>query len=864
MTTAPRIVRRARLIAACVGLVATGVVAGAADVVIMADGFTIQGRWFKETELASDPGTGAVRIAKQGGFDVIDDGPRYIIFSRHARKGGKLEEDAAKRDYPAYKTKTSPLKAQPLPLGRIKEKTDFDAKWRRRLTFDIPPNPKSPAGGYEYVRQQVAHLDPHFMMTVSTDHIWQYGSLTAEEDPLLILKLLRMHPELADPKGKVDPMRRMNIAAFFKDIASLVNLRRRENDWLTIARQELARLKKDAPGDWGKEANDRFAELSEEIDRVEARITIDSVEAAVAAGRYEAAGTFLANFSPKAIDPKDKTRVAVLRAQIEEVQPRYERTRRLLTDLIERVGGMRDAQLYAAVAGGPGLMYAPRPKMTPETATLLTAAGAVRAELHPDTAPRLDIFQLTAQQAEKDRKAGREPRETPTELLAFAVTGWVKGKNAADKSAPAALRAWATREMALGYLRADTAIDRAALLDTYLRSGRALEPEELAQLISLLPPPTPEDLKKRAGVPVPAAAAAGAEGVYQYNTGTLPGLPNGVDYYLHLPPEYHHGRPHPLLIALTGPQLPPEQLVGVLAQYADRFGYVVAAPKWANQFNVKPYDYSGDDHPLVTATLRDVLRHFQVDADKVFLYGFADGANFALDVGMAMPDLFAGVVANNPDPPTNIFLQYWHNAQKLPVYTVIGELTGSFKDLRKLYERWMTSGFPALLTVYKGRGKELFPLEMPRIFDWMGRKTRVRGAASLRLNQPGFEPWQVLRESDDRFYWVGVADDGLRNGNRVKGWQNRAVSPAQFRADIGKNGVITIDRAIGINKFVVWLERDLIDWSKPVVVNVNGHRPREYTPRKLDPNLHLMMEELYRTGDRKMLYLGKLIINGDG
>jgi pimeloyl-ACP methyl ester carboxylesterase len=259
-----------------------------------------------------------------------------------------------------------------------------------------------------------------------------------------------------------------------------------------------------------------------------------------------------------------------------------------------------------------------------------------------------------------------------------------------------------------------------------------------------------------------------------------------------------------------------------------------------------------------------VLRRFQVDSDKVFLYGFADGANFALDVGMARPDLFAGVVANNPNPPTNIFLQYWHNAQKLPVYTVIGELTGSFPNLRKLYERWATKGFPALLTVYKGRGQEMFPLEMPRIFDWMGRKSRVRGAASLRLNQPGFEPWQVLRESDDRFYWVGVGEDGLRNGNLVNGWQNKAVTPAQFRADIGKNGVINIDRAIGIRKFVIWLDRDLIDWSKPVVVNVNGRRAREYVPKKLEPDLHLMLEELYRTGDRKMLYLGKLEINGDG
>jgi predicted esterase len=841
----------------------SGLVAGAADVVIMADGFTIQGRWFKESELMSDPGTGAVRVAKVGGFDVLDDGPRYIVFSRHSKKGGKLEELTSRPDYPAYKAKAGALQTHKLPTAESIKVGAFNDKWRRVLEVKIPPNPKSPRGGFERIHQQLVHLDPHFLMIVATSHLWQCGYLTAEEDPLLILKLLRSHPELADQDGKVDPMRRMNIAAFFKDIASRANIRRRENDWLTIARQELERLKKDLPGDWGKDANERFTALSEEIDRVEAQVTIDAVELAVAAGRYDAAGQFLAGFSPKAIDPKEKTRIAVLRAQIEEVQPRYELTARLLTDLINRLGGMRDAELYAAVAGGPGLLYAPRPKLTPDQVKLLTAAGSVHAEMHPDTAPRLEIFRLTAEQAERDRNAGREPREKPAELLAYAVTGWVKGKNAADKSLPAALQAWATREMAVGYLREPLLNNRQALLQSYRQTGQRLEPEELAQLISLLPPPAAEDLQKPSGVKV-NANDAGAEGVYKYNTGALPGLPDGVNYYLHLPPEYHHGRSHPVLLALTGQPQPAEKLVGFLAQFADRLGYVVVAPEWTNQFNVKPYDYSGEEHPIVTATLRDVLRRFQVDSDKVFLYGFGEGANFALDVGMARPDLFAGVVANNPNPPTNIFLQYWHNAQKLPVYTVIGELTGSFPNLRKLYERWTTNGFPALLTVYKGRGQELFPLEMPRIFDWMGRKSRVRGAASLRLNQPGFEPWQVLRETDNRFYWVGVGEDGLRGGGRVNGWQTKAVTPAQFRADIGKNGVVNIDRAIGIRKFVIWLERDLIDWSKPIRVNVNNAPALGFKPKKLEPDLDLMMEELYRTGDRKMLYLGKIEIDGPG
>src|SRR5256885_4108454 len=99
---------RPRLLAALFGVLAAGLAAGGADVVIMPDGFTIQGRWFKESDVVSDPGTGAVRIAKVGGVDVIDDRAKFVVFSRHAPKGGELEQDVARPEYPAHPTQVRP------------------------------------------------------------------------------------------------------------------------------------------------------------------------------------------------------------------------------------------------------------------------------------------------------------------------------------------------------------------------------------------------------------------------------------------------------------------------------------------------------------------------------------------------------------------------------------------------------------------------------------------------------------------------------------------------------------------------------------------------------------------------------------
>ncbi|OWK36281.1 hypothetical protein [Fimbriiglobus ruber] len=636
--------------------------------------------------------------------------------------------------------------------------------------------------------------------------------------------------------------------------------------WLKQARDELARAKKDVPGEWGKDETDQLEKARTEIDRAETKMALDAVEAAVGSGRYEAARRFLANYPFKGEDPKDTLRRGTLSAQVESMQPRFESAVRLLGALIERETGGTAAATHAALGGPVAGLHSPRPPSTPEMRALLVAGATILGELHPDTTARVDLFLAQAEQDAKRRAEGKDPIDKPEELLALAITGWLKGKNGAEKNVASALRCWETREMALGYIREPVGNKRSQLLDAYLKNGKPLGPDELSQIITLLPPPSPDDLQNIRGEKVPVSAT-GLDGIYKCNA-TSPLLPAGADYYLRLPPEYHHGRSYPVIMALTGHELPSEQMIALLSGYADQFGYIVAAPVWTNQFaqkGNKAYDFTGKDHPKPLAVLRDLQRRFQVDTDKVFLMGFNDGANFALDFGMSHPDLFAGMIPIGPNPPQSIYINYWKNNQKLPTYVVAGDMAGTPGNLRSLYQKWMQPGYPALMTLYKGRGPEWFPIELPRIFDWMGRKTRVRGTASLRLNQAGFEPWQILRESDNRFYWVGIPYDGMRFKNNVaNGVPKGQFNPAQFRADIEKDGSIKIDEVRGVKKFVIWLDRDLIDWSRPVRVTVNGLTPNGYTPKKLEPDLHIMFEHLYLNGDRKLLFQGMIEVNSAG
>src|SRR5205823_2255641 len=96
-------------------------------------------------------------------------------------------------------------------------------------------------------------------------------------------------------------------------------------------------------------------------------------------------------------------------------------------------------------------------------------------------------------------------------------------------------------------------------------------------------------------------------------------------------------------------------------QEALKNGFIVAAPLWSGKGIGVAYGYSRTEHDIVLDTIRDLRRRFNVDSDRVFLYGWEQGANAAWDIGLAHPDQFAGVLPVNGS--VEKFPQrYWSNA----------------------------------------------------------------------------------------------------------------------------------------------------------------------------------------------------------
>ncbi|MBO0699694.1 MAG: hypothetical protein J2P46_14960, partial [Zavarzinella sp.] len=471
------------------------------------------------------------------------------------------------------------------------------------------------------------------------------------------------------------------------------------------------------------------------------------------------------------------------------------------------------------------------------------------AEVLLDTLSRLDMFVTLAERAEKDAKEGRKPSYSPDDLLAAAITGWHLGKVAAEPKVGSAYKCWTTRQMALDYLHTPDKGARQRVLNGYLAGSNALAYDELEKLVSLLPPPdAPDELPK---------------GTARIDLVPSVAYPNGVSFFVRLPDDYQPGRSYPLLVLLADPVLDrtPDYFLDRFGDLPAKHGYIVAAPVWWNTQKYVGYTYTKEEQGTVLQLLRHLRRAFQVDSDRIFLWGNGEGGSMALDVGASHPDLFAGIIPVNPSVYQRLYIpaEYWVNFQQLPVYMILGDRFGpSVEAIHMMSERWMPRGFPALVVSYKGRGQEWFSEELPYAFDWMDRKRRADPGKTVgpprydgRTTVPGFSS---VRLSDNRFHWL--SSDDIRPDSTMNPVLNgRLGTPAKFSASVLEGNMIDV-KVRGVRQLTVWFGKGLVDYSKPVTVKL-GHDSKP-VKKLIAPEIPVLMEDLYERGDRQRPYFARM------
>lgn len=812
-----------RMSAACLGLVLVALQAAEADVVIMKDGFILEGKITDEKAVIVDAGQ-LFYTKKLTGMYMIDDGARIIGFN--VKQVQDVDDKPASQASEAVRFINQSFRRADkfaVPPGVYADITPFDAKWNRIMTIANP-------NGKRKIEQTLTVLTPHYLRIDARHYNWTPYYLTAEMDPRAIREIIYNHAEMKMKGDKEDVTKKFQAVNFFIQAG-----------WFDLAGNELDFIQKDHP-----DQKEKVEARRDSLKKLVGARYFELIEKAHKAGRHGWAQGRITRFPTDGFDQALQVRVRALQSTYETARNNIAQAQKLLASLQSQI---KDAEL--------------RP-------FLQEAADLIQRELDPDNVARLEPFLSLAPQFERDREKGKQPTNTPEELISLAITGWLQGGgSAAEAKVETARRLWLARQFLLQYQETHDPAVRQRLASSFQsRTANALD--ELATLIRYLPPSMPyrgleSGIWPVGALPLPYGTISLAWTTVQSQ---LPGavyelqcnLPwsqkRGPSYQVQLPAEYHAGRRYPVLFALHTFGEKPDAMIKRWGPLAAQHGYLLVAPSWERGLR-DGYNYTPEEQAAVVDVLRDVRRRFQIDSDRVFLTGFAEGANMAFDVGLSHPDLFAGVVPIG-GMPKFFAKSYWRNAQYLPFYVVDGELNGDSSNAnRAQFQNWMPKGYPAIYVSYKGRGQEWFDAELRYIFDWMGRKKRVHPLPDLghaAVNAAFGEEFQSMRSTDNSFYWLSAEDIASRNVNDARRW-NKNSGAATMQARVSDKNQINVN-IHGFKRATVWLAMGMVDFERPLNVYLNSRLV--LNNRKVAPSLNTLLEDFYQRGDNQRVYVAKV------
>ncbi len=449
-----------------------------------------------------------------------------------------------------------------------------------------------------------------------------------------------------------------------------------------------------------------------------------------------------------------------------------------------------------------------------------------------------------------------DPKSSPESRLSLLTTAWAAGPERASADTRVADRFWEARSFLRDHLRSgiDQGGMRNDLVDKLKQLSQAddsngqapsLDLATLTEMARLQAPPLHDERAAKAGEP------------RTIRVHDDPNLDQPSEYTVWLPPEYHPLRSYPAFVILHGRETPAESLAPWLEQ-AGRRGFVLIAPEYEIPGKPPGYRYTGGEHAAVQLAIRDALKRFAIDANRVFLAGTLEGGNMAWDFALAHPDLFAGCAVISGFPGKYAWPNR-ANVPLVPMYLVLGDLSSPAED-PIVFEQWakpliLRNHDVRYVKMYR-RGLEPFPEEIPTIMQW----------ASARVRMPAPKQWEAVagRETDDRFFGVVIRDFVAKRtvGPEAADPMGRNINPAEIklRANTVLNKLIL--ETSGIAALDVWAGPTQVDFSKRVEIQVNGK-----SVFKAQPDLQEFapfLDDLRLRGDRRQALWLKVPVNLGG
>lgn len=318
-------------------------------------------------------------------------------------------------------------------------------------------------------------------------------------------------------------------------------------------------------------------------------------------------------------------------------------------------------------------------------------------------------------------------------------------------------------------------------------------------------------------------------------------------YSLSIPLSYEPNRDYALVVCLHGAGFTGEA-------YLDRWktrlgeGYILACPTYpmGAWFTRRAED-------LVLATTRAVQERYRIDPNRIFLTGMSNGGIGAWLIGMHHAPLFAGLapMASGID---DVLFPFLENLRATPVYVIHGsqDQVMPVELSRKLAGELKNLGYPFVYRehdrTHPMAGGHFFPREeLPDLVKWFDdqRRTPTPKALTVVRDASHLLPFGWVRiDATDRIAsfsedLIDKRDDDIRQR-----------SYARLTAEItGPNRIeVQTDR---VRQYTLFLNEELVDLSKSLVVMTNGHASFEGT---LSPQVETLLRQARLRQDTGQLF----------
>jgi phospholipase/carboxylesterase len=126
------------------------------------------------------------------------------------------------------------------------------------------------------------------------------------------------------------------------------------------------------------------------------------------------------------------------------------------------------------------------------------------------------------------------------------------------------------------------------------------------------------------------------------------GLGEGRDGLVYVPAGYADSAATPLLVLLHGAGGNADQMLGPCAALADERGILLLSPDSRGRTWDVILGAYGPDVEFIEQALAYVVERYAVNAERIGVGGFSDGASYALSIGLINGALFHDILAFSP------------------------------------------------------------------------------------------------------------------------------------------------------------------------------------------------------------------------